>query len=118
MKDSTRRALRTVYQGLLSLLLVIPIVVLILQDSIPDTGERWGIVSSVLGGTVAVVGVVTKIVNALEAARLIPPWLKEPAATAVDPDPVDDEPGKHAADTMRPEGQLSFGMVDRPEDRA
>lgn len=98
MKDSTRRALRTLYQGILGALAVLAIAVPIVQANIPDaeTGVVWKWLSIACGATVAVTAVVTKVVNALEAAGKIPAWLKQPAATPAAPDPEDDT-GRHAA---------------------
>lgn len=75
MSPSTRRALRTVYQGVLAALVVVPI----LAAALAGTGVAE--LAKVAGVLVLAVGVVSKAVNALEDARMIPAWLKrEPDA--------------------------------------
>lgn len=88
MKDSTRRAIRTLLQGIPALLIAIPILATSLQSTIPqDGGKVWRLVSIACGSAVAVTAVVTKIWNALEAAGVLKPYLKQPPATPLNPDP-------------------------------
>lgn len=79
MKPSTKRALRTGYQAVLALIVIVPVLV----SSLPVTAQVTAIVSAVAA--------VAKIVNALEDAGLIPAWLKsvpaEPQAATL-PDGV------------------------------
>lgn len=65
--ESTRRALRTAYQAVLALIAVIP-VMFVTNGNTPATALT----------VVAAVGVMSKIVNALEDAGVIPAWLKKP----------------------------------------
>lgn len=73
MKDSTRRSLRTFYQGLLAAIVAIPTMVAFLPTSTAN-------VTKIVAAVVAAVTVVSKVINALEEAGLIPAWLKPDAA--------------------------------------
>lgn len=76
MTDSTRRALRTAYQVVLALVTTIPIIVTLLLTVIPadsDLAVKVGAIAlSIAGGS----ALVTKVLNQLEDAGLIPAWLK------------------------------------------
>lgn len=102
MKDSTRRALRTGYQAIVAAIVVVPVVVWLLQSLFPEGSKAFAVASAVAGAMVTVTAAASKAINALEAAGKIPAWLKQPAATGANPDPesapIDDEPGRHAAD--------------------
>lgn len=81
MKPSTKRALRTGYQCVLALIVIVPV----LLSTLPVTAQVTAIVTAVAA--------VAKAVNALEDAGLIPAWLKsvpaEPqAANVPDGEPV------------------------------
>ena len=67
MTDSTRRALRTVYHGVLAACVVLPIFA---------TALAGFPIAAQLTLALAVLGAVSKAVNALEDAGLLPPWLK------------------------------------------
>lgn len=86
MSDSTRRALRSGYQALIAALTIIPLVAVVIQNNLPTDSAPAiaGYVTAIVGG----VAVVSKIVNALEDAGVIPSWLKGDATVPV---------GKHEA---------------------
>ena len=93
MTDSTKRTLRTVVQVLLGACAAVAIVV-------PIIGAQFDQAAAVGGIAVAAAGVVTKVMNALESARIIPAWLKDqpaPAATPPSPAPVPVVPAVPAA---------------------
>lgn len=70
MSESTKRAARTLYQGIVAALVIVPV----LAGVLADTGiEKLTGIAAVLVGAVAVV---SKAVNSLEDAGLIPAWLK------------------------------------------
>lgn len=96
MKDSSRRAIRTLYQGIVGAVIVIPGAVALIQQNIPaESAERpriWGYVSAGCAALLVVTALVTKAVNALEAAGKMPAWLKQPPATPASPDPSDTGP--------------------------
>lgn len=73
MKDSTRRMLRTWYQGLVTAVLVVPV----LMQLLPAKDEQIAKVSAAI---LAAVGLVAKVINLLEEKGLIPAWLKPDAA--------------------------------------
>jgi VIT1/CCC1 family predicted Fe2+/Mn2+ transporter len=73
MSESTKRALRTAYQAVASLLAVVPTVLLILQADLPLEGT----VATVIATTLAWFATATKVMNSLEDAGLIPAWLKD-----------------------------------------
>ena len=64
MRPSTKRALRTAYQVVLSLVVIVPVLV----STLPITAQVTTIV--------AAVAAMAKVVNALEDAGMIPAWLK------------------------------------------
>lgn len=68
MSDSTRRALRTLYHGLVGLLTVVPIVLTALPDGSPLAVK--------LSSVVVASAVVSRVLNGLEDAGLIPAWLR------------------------------------------
>lgn len=114
MSDSTRRSLRTAYQTLIAALTTIPAIAAILLQIVPaDSGaELAALVASVVAG----VAVVTKVLNVLEDAGLIPAWLKAKAEevppVTVEPEVPEDElpvpVGKHEVpvDELPAEGNL------------
>jgi hypothetical protein len=65
--DSTKRAFRTVYQAVLAAVVVVPLLATALEGT-PLAAK--------LAVALTVVGLVSKIVNVLEDAGLIPAWLK------------------------------------------
>lgn len=67
MKDSTKRALRTVYQGIVAMIVIVPI----LATALAGTP-----IAAQVALAVAVLGMVSKAINALEDAGMIPAWLK------------------------------------------
>jgi hypothetical protein len=70
MNPSTKRALRTGYQAVIALIVIIPV----LLTALPVAAQ----VTAVVGAVAAV----AKVLNALEDAGLIPAWLKaDPAET-------------------------------------
>lgn len=78
MSESTKRAARTLYQGLVAALVIVPV----LAGVLADTGiEKLAGIAAVLIGAVTVV---SKIVNALEDRGLIPAWLKGDGQSAGD----------------------------------
>lgn len=74
MKDSTKRSLRTGYQALVALVTAAPVIVLALP------GDVQTIPVVVAFGIW--VGVVTRIITALEDAGIIPAWLRDPEPPA------------------------------------
>lgn len=72
MKDSTKRALRTLFDVVTGAAVAIPVAVGAFQANVPLEGT----VAAALATTVAVAAAVAKIVNALEDAGVIPAWLK------------------------------------------
>lgn len=89
MSDSTRRSLRTAYQALIAAITTIPLLIAALSAIAPEGSD----IAVVLASVVAGLAIVTKVVNALEDAGLIPAWLKgetkapEPAP-APEPEPA------------------------------
>lgn len=63
MKNSTKHALRTAFQTVVGLLVSAPL----LLANVPDAGKASAIV--------AAVGLVSKVINALEDHGIIPAWL-------------------------------------------
>lgn len=93
MTDSTRRTIRTVVQVLLGACAAVAIVV-------PIIGAQFDQAAAVGGIAVAIAGVVTKVMNALESASIIPAWLKDqpaPAAAPPNPAPIPAPPTTPAA---------------------
>jgi hypothetical protein len=80
LSDSTRRSLRTLYQGLLSLLVAVPLISLY----VPTGASRLAVIAA---SVVAAAAVITKIINALEDKGLIPAFLKAPASDGAKPVP-------------------------------
>lgn len=112
MSDSTRRSLRTAYQAILALVTVIPLLIAGLSAIAPEGSDLAIAFAAIVGG----LAVVTKVLNALEDAGLIPAWLK---AKAEEVKPVEIEPevpedelpvpvGKHEVpvDELPAEGNL------------
>lgn len=73
LKASTKRSLRSGFHALIAVLTVLPL----LASSVAAPEKAAGVV--------AAVAVVSKVVNALEDAGLIPAWLKDGAATPAAP---------------------------------
>jgi hypothetical protein len=69
LSPSTKRALRTIYQGVVALVTVVPLVVAVLPSDSPLAVQ--------LASVVAAVGVVSKVINVLEDNGYLPAWLKE-----------------------------------------
>jgi hypothetical protein len=69
VSDSTRRSIRTLYQGLIALVIAVPSLAAILPTPTPR-------IAAIVATTVALAAVVVKVVNVLEDAGLIPAWLK------------------------------------------
>lgn len=69
MKDSNKRFLRTIYQGVLALIVAVPALVAVL----PTQAGRIG---QIAGVAVAAVAFMAKAVNTLEDKGLIPAFLK------------------------------------------
>lgn len=67
MTDSTKRALRTVYQSILAAVVVVPLLATALEGT-PLAAK--------LAVVLTVIGLVSKVVNVLEDSGLIPSWLK------------------------------------------
>lgn len=69
MKTSTKRTLRTIYQGVIALVTTVPAIIAVLPDGLPFEAK--------LASVVAGIAVVTKVLNVLEDKGLIPAWLKD-----------------------------------------
>lgn len=94
LSDSARRALRTLFQAVLAMVTLVPALLAVLPSDSP--------VAVKFGGVAAAVAAVSAIVNKLEAAGLIPAWLKDaPApvdpALAAAPAPAEDAPNQDDA---------------------
>lgn len=68
LSPAARRALRTLYQAVLAMLVVVPALLALLPEGSPLAVE--------LAGIAAAVAAVSGLVNKLEDAGLIPAWLK------------------------------------------
>lgn len=90
MKDSTRRSLRTLYQGVLASFTVVPVLCGALLSALPSDSSFSAKIGVVAAAFVAGQAVVTKLVNDLEERGLIPAWLKEPSQV-VESDVVEGE---------------------------
>jgi hypothetical protein len=77
MSDSTRRAARTVYQLVISLIAVIPV--------LAGLGVAWEPAARVIAALIGFGAIATKLINALEDKGLIPAWLKAPASDGANP---------------------------------
>lgn len=71
MSAGTKRAVRTLYQAVLAMIVVVPGLLAALPAGSPLAVE--------LGGIAAAVAAVSAAVNKLEDAGLIPAWLKDEA---------------------------------------
>lgn len=111
MKDSTRRALRTLLHGLVAAAVVIPTMAAQLPT---PTGRIGEIVGVLLGGC----ALVTKVVNVLEDKGWLPAFLKAPPSPGANPVP-DPAPGETEpeADTAPPT-TVSPAGGDSPYDPA
>lgn len=81
MKDSTRRALRTLAHGVIAGLIAVPV----MAAALPTPDGRIG---AIVATVVAICAAVTKVVNALEDAGAIPALFKAPASDGADPVPA------------------------------
>lgn len=114
LNDSTRRALRTAYQYLLAAGLGLPPLLALIPDSLLK--ENAG-VATLIGGLLAVLLVVVKVLNTLEDRGVIPAWLKSPASDGANPKPDNlpvaepDKPADHLEipDAVEP-------VPDQPQD--
>lgn len=85
MNDSTRRSLRTAYQALIAAITTIPLLIAGLSAIAPEGSDLAVAFASIVAG----VAIVTKVLNALEDAKLIPAWLKgESKAPELEPEPA------------------------------
>lgn len=93
MLDSTRRALRTLYQATLGCLIVVPLLAAA-AAALPDDFPGKGNIVAVLAACAVATAGVAKVMNDLEDRGLIPAWLKgtdqvpapsDNGPTAVDP---------------------------------
>lgn len=76
MTDSTRRALRTAYQTIVALLSTIPILLGMASELLPADSPLGAKVAAAAVSILAGIAVVTKVLNALEDAGILPAWLK------------------------------------------
>lgn len=74
MSDSTRRALRTAYQALIAAVTTIPVILALLSQVLP--ADSTASLATYIVAITAGVAAVSKLLNALEDAGLIPAWLK------------------------------------------
>lgn len=74
LSPAARRGLRTLYQGVLALITLVPALLAVLPEGSPLAVK--------LGGAVAAVAAVSGVLNKLEDAGLIPAWLKDEAPAA------------------------------------
>lgn len=106
MTDSTRRALRTGYQTLIAALAAIGVLASFIPQIQATFPEIAALAVTVAGGAVAV----SKVINALEDAGVIPAWLKAGAE-------LSDESGEIEAAPEAPEdeGDVSDAIVAESE---
>ena len=76
LTESKRRGIRTLYQAVIAMLTVVPVLLALLPDGSPLAVQ--------LGGIAAAVAAVSTLINKLEDAGLIPAWLKAQPAVEVD----------------------------------
>lgn len=69
LSPSTKRALRTAYQGVVALVTIVPLVIAVLPGDSPLAVQ--------LAVVVGAVGVVSKVMNVLEDSGYLPAWLKD-----------------------------------------
>lgn len=69
ISPSTKRSIRTLYQGAIALLTVVPAFVALLPSDSPLAVQ--------LSAVVVGIAAVSKVINKLEDAGLIPAWFKE-----------------------------------------
>ena len=104
LADSTKRALRTLFQGLVAFIAVLPTFTYIFPANTP--------VGTQLAALVAATAVVSKVLNALEDKGLVPLWLREstePTLPALAP-PAPTLPAVQAPDPPTP-GVPSWASV-------
>lgn len=80
LSTGTKRTIRTAYQGLVALFTVVPIFIALLPADAPLAVQLASVIVAVTG--------VTKLINKLEDAGVIPAWLKD---ENTDYEPVDDD---------------------------
>jgi hypothetical protein len=81
VNDSTRRTIRTVYQTTVALLTIVPVLLVVVLDALPEGSDLKVKVAAIGASILAGVAAVTKILTALEDRGIIPAWLKaEPGA--------------------------------------
>jgi hypothetical protein len=71
--DSTKRALRTMFHGVVALIGAVPTIIVIAHLTHLDAQQE---VATALTSLVVWSGVASKVLNQLEDAGLIPAWLK------------------------------------------
>lgn len=76
LTESTKKALRTAYQAVLALIVIIPVIVGVMPN-------QAGPIATVALSLVAAVGFATKVINALEDRGMIPAWLRQVDTTVV-----------------------------------
>jgi hypothetical protein len=76
VNESTKKFFRTLYQGILALIVVVPTLVALL----PTSAGRIATIGAAVAGAVAVAA---KVVNALEDKGAIPAWLRQVDSTTV-----------------------------------
>jgi hypothetical protein len=75
MTESTRRALRTLYQGLIAVVVTIPLLAGV-AAALPEEFPYKGRIVAILLTLAAVTAAVSKVLNELEDRGLVPAWLK------------------------------------------
>lgn len=68
MNEGTRRTVRTIYQIVVALVFAVPVILVALPTDVST--------SAVVVAFAAWVAIITKVINTLEDAGLIPAWLK------------------------------------------
>lgn len=92
MTPSTKRSLRTAYQCVVALIVIVPVIV----SGLPIAAQAASIVTAVAA--------IAKVLNALEDAHLIPAWLKSVPAETQAAEVPDGEPVVPASDAEILEG--------------
>lgn len=76
LAESTKRTLRTIYQGIVAFLASAATVLPVVMNMLPTNASWASTVAAVGAGVLAVLVIVTKILTALEDRGLIPGWLR------------------------------------------
>lgn len=76
LSESTKRSLRTAYQAVLALIVIIPVIVQVMPN-------QAGPIAVVAATLVAAVTAATKVINALEDKGAIPAWLRNVNSTTI-----------------------------------